>query len=650
MITGVVTPTSGTVTVDGHDIQKDTKEARKSISLCPQYDVLYPELTVYEHLKMYAKIKGVSNDEIDREVNEVIDQVHLLMAKDRVAEALSGGMKRKLSLGIAMVGGTQTLILDEPTSGMDPDARRAVWDLLLSLRRKKTILLTTHYMEEADAVADKIAIMSAGEVKCFGSAIFLKRLFGSGYQLRIAKGMGFDFDRLDQIIRRHFPRSLLLSEVETEVMYSLENISPDGGHDNSHFPAFFKDVDVSDIGIASCGLSMTTMEEVFLKVGRLDEGKEKTDIPDDTSSECSSVQSSSTRTIPKVDSELHMTETDRSFREDQRSFSRSVGCLLDSAKDYCHTSAIQIFVQRIRGLFIKRLHFSKRYWPNIVFQLVVPCLVFSLLLGLDGYMKKLDHDDPHELDIDMSAIYGPTNGWFEGDNDKNDSDSFVFGNDYYKKFAEDTSVNITLLPTHVPPADYLVNCSKTMTIQQYSSNYLAGASVISNNYSDHRSYKIWYNNEALHSAPAAVNIFYRSVQQELFNDLYSVGGYNTSMEVSNHPFPSEQQYLAILAMTESLNYLWMAIVPMTLPFMAASYVLFPSNESNSKSKLLQLMCGVHPVAYWTINFLFDLVSHFFCSFVIYGVFMWLDFNHVFVNYSESRCEFFGSLCRCLIIF
>jgi ATP-binding cassette subfamily A (ABC1) protein 3 len=143
-------PSSGTAYVDGYDIKTQTKEARRSIALCPQENILYNELDVYQHLKLYAILKDHPWNDVDNEINKILQLVTLTDKKHSLSTQLSGGMKRKLSLGIAMIANSKILILDEPTSGMDPEARRHMWDVLQSIRRDKTILLTTHYMEEAD--------------------------------------------------------------------------------------------------------------------------------------------------------------------------------------------------------------------------------------------------------------------------------------------------------------------------------------------------------------------------------------------------------------------------------------------------------------------------------------------------------------------
>ena len=106
--------------------------------------------------------------------------------KSRV-DCLSGGMQRKLSVAIAFIGGSRTVILDEPTAGVDPYARRAIWDLLVKYKTGRTILLSTHHMDEADLLGDRIAIISNGEMKCCGSSLFLKNTFCEGYHLYIVK-------------------------------------------------------------------------------------------------------------------------------------------------------------------------------------------------------------------------------------------------------------------------------------------------------------------------------------------------------------------------------------------------------------------------------------------------------------------------------
>ena len=160
MITGMFPSSFGQIYINSYNVITNTKQARQSIGLCPQENIYFNELTVAQHLKLFAVLKNYPYSLADDEVDETLQLLQLVDKKDVRAGDLSGGMKRKLALGIAYVGKTNVLILDEPTSGMDPEARRVIWDFLISIRRRRTILLTTHYMEEADVILVLISIFT----------------------------------------------------------------------------------------------------------------------------------------------------------------------------------------------------------------------------------------------------------------------------------------------------------------------------------------------------------------------------------------------------------------------------------------------------------------------------------------------------------
>uniref|UniRef100_A0A8C9QK05 ABC transporter domain-containing protein n=1 Tax=Spermophilus dauricus TaxID=99837 RepID=A0A8C9QK05_SPEDA len=153
-------------------------EIRKFLGLCPQQNLLYNYLTVSEHLYFYCVIKGVPQNLRRQEIDNMLSAFNLLEKRDAFSKSLSGGMKRKLSIIVALIGNSKVVILDEPTSGMDPASRKATWDFLRTYKQDRTILLTTHYMDEADALGDRIAIMAIGSLQCCGSSIFLKHLYG----------------------------------------------------------------------------------------------------------------------------------------------------------------------------------------------------------------------------------------------------------------------------------------------------------------------------------------------------------------------------------------------------------------------------------------------------------------------------------------
>jgi ATP-binding cassette subfamily A (ABC1) protein 3 len=147
MITGLTKPTSGNILINNKDVVKDTDEARSVLGYCPQHNLLFEDLTVLEHLVFFSKLKESYNQ---NEIDEMLELIHLSDKRDAPSRTLSGGMKRKLSVAIAFIGGSKTVILDEPSSGMDPQARHSTWTLLQKFKKEKecTILLTTHFMDE----------------------------------------------------------------------------------------------------------------------------------------------------------------------------------------------------------------------------------------------------------------------------------------------------------------------------------------------------------------------------------------------------------------------------------------------------------------------------------------------------------------------
>ncbi|XP_062592616.1 phospholipid-transporting ATPase ABCA1-like [Saccostrea cucullata] len=192
ILTGMFPPTDGTAYIYGKDIRKDMDEIRQSLGVCPQHDLLFQFMTVREHLWFYSQLKGLSLQETANEINPMIKDVGLSHRKHAFPHMLSGGMKRKLSVAIAFVGHVKTVILDEPTAGVDPYSRRSIWELLLKYKEGRTIILSTHHMDEADVLGDRIAIISQGKLCCCGSSLFLKSQYGNGYYLTIVRNLSED--------------------------------------------------------------------------------------------------------------------------------------------------------------------------------------------------------------------------------------------------------------------------------------------------------------------------------------------------------------------------------------------------------------------------------------------------------------------------
>ena len=163
-------------------------QARKVMGVCPQHDVLFDLLTPEEHLDIFYEFKGADKTNKKKEIEQLLTDIGIADKRKNLAYQLSGGNKRKLSVAIALCGNSKFVLLDEPTSGLDIQARRQLWNMLRAYKKDKIILLTTHYMDEADILGDRIGIMTGGKMTCLGSSMFLKSRFGVGYVMTIVKG------------------------------------------------------------------------------------------------------------------------------------------------------------------------------------------------------------------------------------------------------------------------------------------------------------------------------------------------------------------------------------------------------------------------------------------------------------------------------
>ncbi|OAA71703.1 ABC transporter [Akanthomyces lecanii RCEF 1005] len=175
MIAGLIAPTEGSVSIDAEPSQ---------IGICPQRNIFWPELTVGEHVRIWSRIKG--GRESEEQLTAVIHSCDLAAKVERQAKTLSGGQKRKLQLACMFVGHSTVCLIDECTSGLDPLSRRAIWEILLHQRAKRTIVFTTHFLDEVDVLADHMVILSKGKVKCQGAVAELKGRYGNGYQVTVA--------------------------------------------------------------------------------------------------------------------------------------------------------------------------------------------------------------------------------------------------------------------------------------------------------------------------------------------------------------------------------------------------------------------------------------------------------------------------------
>lgn len=179
MLCSLTKPTSGEIYIDGLDLQTNSEQVKQIIAVSPQETAIAPNLTVRENLELLARIHGFSKKETSLKIQQMMQLFGLQQFERQKSKTLSGGWKRKLSIALALLTEPKILFLDEPTLGLDILARRELWHIIESLKNKVTIILTTHYLEEAEALCDRICIMKDGEVKAIGTAMELVETTGT---------------------------------------------------------------------------------------------------------------------------------------------------------------------------------------------------------------------------------------------------------------------------------------------------------------------------------------------------------------------------------------------------------------------------------------------------------------------------------------
>uniref|UniRef100_A0A0K0G3F3 ABC transporter domain-containing protein n=1 Tax=Strongyloides venezuelensis TaxID=75913 RepID=A0A0K0G3F3_STRVS len=265
MLTGENNISEGDGFIKGYSIRNNWRKAGENIGYCPQYDAIIKEMTGEETLYMFARIRGIASKDIPKTVDTIIQAINIGMYAKRQIKTYSGGNKRRLSLGIALVGMPEVLLLDEPTSGVDPKARRIIWEILARVREVGTALvLTSHSMEECEALCTSLSIMVNGKFKCYGSPQHIKSKYGSGYTLLVRMETPNEISAAIDTILQKFPRSILKEQHALQLNFELRKTK------NTTWSNLFKQLEdlVEPLKIQDYSLSQTTLEQVFLEFSR----------------------------------------------------------------------------------------------------------------------------------------------------------------------------------------------------------------------------------------------------------------------------------------------------------------------------------------------------------------------------------------------
>ena len=433
--------------------------------------------------------------------------------------------------------------------------------------------------------------MNDGKLCCSGSPLFLKNSFGTGYRLRVAKLSKFNSNQFINIIGKYIPKTKLISDVETEVIYSFDASKRELF---DALPKLFNDIEINKqkYHIESCGLSNTTLEDVFLTVG--------------------------------ADVNMSGKRRKKNLFYDSTADEENQTLLLSKQSELISGSVL--FINQFFGLLIKRFHFARRFWRMVIAQILIPSAIIALAMLVDNKIRA--SGKMNTLEMNVKKIYGIN------------TEAFFHGN---SKYYSDYSATNSKYGTKTMLIDSLTDVNRwnlqiaNSSFTNYIHNHLYGFEV------DGDKFKAWFNNEQYHSLPLSIITLYESLLRSImpFSLRDQVIINVTSVPLFNEERNQDTNQAVIII---SWIITCLIFLPLAFPFLAASYILYPIKEQVSKSKLIQLMTGLSPVLFWTANFLFDLFNHLLATGILFLVIYLFD-NGMFGKDDQQSGNFllFSSL-------
>ncbi|XP_029967304.1 ATP-binding cassette sub-family A member 12 isoform X4 [Salarias fasciatus] len=645
LLTGLFAPSSGTIEVYGRDMQANIDKIRKELGVCMQYDVLFDHMTTKEHLLLYGQIKAPhwSPRELREQVRTILEETGMYAHRHKRVGTLSGGMKRKLSISIAFIGGSRLVVLDEPTTGVDPCSRRSIWDIVIQHKKHRTIIMSTHHLDEAEVLSDRIAFLERGGLKCCGSPFDLKDKLGQGYKLTLTKKMEksesrrIDDAELKSFIQAHVPEARLKDTQGGDLVYSLPPFtSSNASTYRSLLTALDSNLDALQLG--GYGISDTTLEEVFLQLTHNTDGEDGPLSISETVSDSASIDSfpsDLSESIPNFGDKIKLTSSST-------------------------VSGLALAWQQMTAILIKRFHHSRRDYKGLISQILLPVIFVVFAMGLGSIKNDLQHYPELELSpglynlgpsysffsnqnpssnrlVDrMMSFPGIDNACLDKSNDKvcsRKTNSWISTGNRSKAFSvckcphrEQICDADNFQPPHrsIPSSQVVYNLSGinvetylVATANDFIRNRYGGfafgsplppdlqmdVKIVPKN---RTLSKVLYNPEGHHTMPAYLNSLNNLILRANLPADKDPRKY--AISVSSHPYfgRADDEDAVVQGMLQIL----VAMCVLTgYSIMTASFAIYEVNEHHSGSKRLQHIAGISEPFYWTVNFIYDMTIY-----------------------------------------
>ena len=605
ILTGLYPSTFGSAIYNSYNIlsSEGIEKFRKVLGICPQHDVLFNDLTVEEHLEMFCVFKSVEKSKIQNEISKVIHDFGLEEKRNTKVENLSGGQKRKLSIAIAIVGGSSVIFLDEPTSGMDITSRRNLWNILKRSLNGKIIILTTHYMEEASVLGNRIGILSEGKMKCIGSPLFLIEKLGKNINLNITKRKEADNDKIIEFINENFGKGINIENeiFDEEILFKIPKKNKKLNKYN--WRNFFKKLDeqYEILNIKNYSISMPTLEDVFINLSKII--KQKNEIE----------------------------ENEYIQRRDNNN-----KILYDENNYHAQYNKCEKILRDLKISFKKRI--IQIYRDKKTFILEILCPIILALIGcLVSSLSFLEKN--RIVPVHLNQITNDSQIIFYSYENENLENTFE---DLFQKYPSENISNIIYKKIGIPSGNFDDNSITIMNklyeaqkqIKEKNFAYYIISKIDKNNH--YYKFNCFIDIISRQSAPIYSNF--------LLNNFLRFATENKDLEVEIliEPLAYTKKDLEEKKKTNNV---------MVLFFISLSFTLIPSNfiaiiikERENNSKHLQIISGISLFSYWFNNYLFELVKYYIIGginiFLIYIFDFYQDYLYIlYFEYGPAMVSF-----------
>lgn len=602
IISGSAVATEGQVIVNGYDVAVQTARAREMMGVVQQRDVLFYDLTVAEHLVFFGALAGLSGDALIHRCVELQDMFSLGDIAEVRANFLLEAQKRRLALAIAIVVPRKVLILDEPVRGMDAASRTNVWQVLDKLRPSTCIIITTPEVEDVELLADRIAILGFGALKCCGRTGFLQRRYGTGYNVTIQKGAKFETKRTLQALQARVPESRVLQDHRTSVVYFL-------GMRNGVTPLSaalqLLESDMRGMSIESMQVHVVTMQDVFtrlileLDVANVESRRRtasvarrnvlKSHMGAATEIEYSEREAIATENVGGVS---HVEEYESSVQIEQHMKS-----LFDLK------AGKPTFKQTLVAMIEKRRNYT---WQTFALPVLCWLLPAALMFAECQSEQRLINElavsfAGDRLTYDLPSLHPGSNVFVSAD-----QASEPFKEQYHQFLDREGTAVKDVSNVKGLMADF--KNSRTAFRE-----YMAGAEFQAGPDKNTPGRAVaWFNGDSYHTQSASLAAVGSALLRKISGD------HEAKMVTVLRPLKTDNDTVASrsaynLRFAEELSTLLssrvlrMVLLPATTSVVAASFVLFPIEDRVTNSKTMQLISGVHPLIYWLGNYVWDMV-------------------------------------------